>query len=602
MSKPRFFPLLYVCALILTAAVSAFSQGAGSGTITGTVTDPTGALVPGATVIVRNTDTGIERKTETSEGGVFGAAFLQPGHYEVRASKTGFATVLRKDLVLQVGQTLSLDLSIAVQTAQAEVTVTGEAPVVDTEKTESSQVVSQGLVENLPIAGRRWDNFALLTPNVTTDGGSGLVSYRGISGLYNENSVDGANNNQAFFSEARGRALSGAYVYSMDSIKEYQVSSSNYSAELGQAAGGVVNAVTKSGANQVHGDLFYYLRYPSLNALDPISKSQGIYSQPIHQQQQFGVQRRRADHQGPAVLLRDLRRLAQGQPRHLHQQLAVPRSPARRRLRPRNVLRPTASWRRNSVPSPAPRTRTSGFGKLDYQFNASNHVSASMDFMNYHAPNAYSTSPSYNNLSVSANGTNTTHERIFVTNWDSTISNNVVNNLRFQWGRDLEITAANAAGPSVGIASVMSYGMPNALPRPAFPDEHRYQISDTVSFVHGRHTFKAGLDLNFIHELLINLYQGGGLYNYSGSAQTAFNNWVLDMYGINTGDGLTGRHYSQLRPGHRPDHRRRQGRFLQQRLRRLRGRQLEGQFAADAESGRALRPSDDSATAEAEHR
>ena len=128
----------------------------------------------------------------------------------------------------------------------------------------------------------------LLTPNVTTDGTSGLVSYRGISGLYNSNTVDGANNNQAFFSEARGRANSGAYVYSMDSIKEYQVSASNYSAELGQAAGGVVNAVTKSGANDFHGDLFYYLRYPTWNALDSYPKSRGTYSQPIHQWQQFG--------------------------------------------------------------------------------------------------------------------------------------------------------------------------------------------------------------------------------------------------------------------------------------------------------------------------
>ena len=86
-----------------------------------------------------------------------------------------------------------------------------------------------------------------------------------------------------------------------------------------------------------------------------------------------------------------------------------------------------------------------GFGKIDYQLTPSNHVSASMDFMNYHAPNAYSTNPSYNNLSVTANGTNTTHERIFVTNWDSTISNSVVNNLRFQWGRDLEITSRQRA-------------------------------------------------------------------------------------------------------------------------------------------------------------
>src|SRR5207247_5145547 len=134
------------------------------------------------------------------------------------------------------------------------VTVTGEQPVVDREKTEVSQVISQTAIENLPIAGRRWDSFVLLTPNVTTDGGTGLISYRGISGLYNSNSVDGANNNQAFFSEAKGRT-SLPYVYSMDSIQEFQVSSSDYSAELGQAAGGVVNAVTKSGTNAVHDHL-----------------------------------------------------------------------------------------------------------------------------------------------------------------------------------------------------------------------------------------------------------------------------------------------------------------------------------------------------------
>src|SRR5262249_21633371 len=172
---------------------------------------------------------------------------------------------------------------------QESVTVTTETPLIDTEKTDVSQLVSTAQVSNLPIAGRNWERFALLTPGAVGDGGSGLVSYRGISALYNSSAVDGGNNNQAFFSETKGRVSNGLpYVYSMDSIQEFQVSSSNYSAELGQAAGGVVNAVTKSGTNVIHGDLFYYLRYPSLNALDPIQKSQGIYTQPTHQQHQFG--------------------------------------------------------------------------------------------------------------------------------------------------------------------------------------------------------------------------------------------------------------------------------------------------------------------------
>jgi len=175
-----------------------------------------------------------------------------------------------------VGRTITIDFALTVQAGTQTVNVTSETPVVDTDKTEVSQEVSQELVENLPIVGRRWDNFVLLTPGVTTDGG--LVSYRGISGLYNNNAVDGANNNQAFFSEARGRSTV-PYTYSIDSIQEFQVSASNYSAEFGQAAGGVVNAVTKSGTNLLHGDLFYYLRYPSLNALDPINKAAGIFTQ-----------------------------------------------------------------------------------------------------------------------------------------------------------------------------------------------------------------------------------------------------------------------------------------------------------------------------------
>ncbi len=131
-------------------------------------------------------------------------------------------------------------------------------------------------------------------------------------------------------------------------------------------------------------------------------------------------------------------------------------------------------------------------------------------------------------------------------NWDSTISNSAVNNLRFQWGRDLEAAGSNAPAPYVSIASLMTYGENYALPRTAEPDEHRIQISDTLSKVHGRHTFKAGVDVNVIHEVMINLYNGTGQYSYSGTAQAAFNNWVLDTFGINTGDGLTGKHYTSF--------------------------------------------------------
>jgi hypothetical protein len=172
--------------ILALLAGAAFAQTSGSGTIAGTLTDPSGAVVPGAAVTIRETDTGIERKTATNEAGIYNATFLRPGHYEVSVSKSGFATVVRTDLTLQVGQILTVDFQPPIQSTEATVTVAGAASVVDTEKTDVSQVVSTAAAENLPIAGRRWETFALLTPNVVTDGGTGLTSYRGISGLYNQ--------------------------------------------------------------------------------------------------------------------------------------------------------------------------------------------------------------------------------------------------------------------------------------------------------------------------------------------------------------------------------------------------------------------------------
>jgi hypothetical protein len=532
---------LAIFALVLLAG-AALAQTSGSGTIAGTLTDPSGAVVPGAAVTIRETDTGIERKTATNEAGIYNATFLKPGHYEVSVTKSGFAKVVRTDLTLQVGQILTVDFQAPIQSTESTVTVAGATSVVDTEKTDVSQVVSTAAAENLPIAGRRWETFSLLTPNVVADGGTGLASYRGISGLYNQSSVDGANNSQAFFSETKGRTVTGVpYVYSLDSIQEFAVSVSNYSAELGQAAGGIVNAVTKSGSNGLHGDLFYYLRYPTLNALDPIQKSTGNYTQPIHQQQQFG-----GSVGGPVIKDRLFYFFTYDGSRKVNPisyvssstfpQACVAAIPAAQCA--------AANKYATSILGAYPRfaNQDIGFGKLDYQFNSKNHLSASFDLDDFHAPNSYTSSTTASNSSLTANGTNIIHERIFVANWDSTISSSMVNSLRFQWSRDDEVTIANGAAPSVGVSNILGYGLPNALPRPAFPDEHRLQFNDVLSWSRGRHTIKAGVDVNSIHELLINLFQGGGVYTYSGAGN--FSNWAADVQGINLGDGLTGRHFT----------------------------------------------------------
>src|SRR5580692_1142671 len=286
--------------LVAFGGMSAHSQNTGAATINGAVTDSNQAVIPAATVTITDEDTGVQHLYTSDSAGLYSAPFLIPGHYEIDATAANFNKVEEKGVTLLVGQTLTINLMLKVSAANTTVEVTATNEILDVQKTEVSQVVDTHLVANLPVNARNWSDFVLLTPNVTQDGSSGLVSFHGISGLYNQNYVDGANNNQMLFSEARGRSSGAPYVYSVDSIKEFQAETSNYSVEFGQAAGGQVNAITKSGTNAIHGDLFYSLRYPTLNALDPLTKYNAkfnqpnpviaafLLTQPTHQQQQFG--------------------------------------------------------------------------------------------------------------------------------------------------------------------------------------------------------------------------------------------------------------------------------------------------------------------------
>ncbi len=538
----------FTCLFLLSlfGAGPAGAQTAGTGTISGTITDPSNASIAGAIVDVRDVDTGIVRTIQTDDSGLYSATFLQPGHYEVSATKAGFGRVEQKDILLEVGHSLAVNLSLPVQTTAETVTVTAEAPLIEPEKTDLSQTVSQTLAGNLPLNGRRWENFALLTPGATTDGSHGLVSYHGISGLFNNSAVDGTSNQQAFFSEDRGRTTVG-YTYSLDAIQEFQVTSNAFSAEFGQAAGGVVNAITKSGTNDLHGDVFYYLRYPSLNALDPYSKSQGILTQPEHQRQQFGGS------VGGPIVKDKLFFFANydGQRRSFPIIYTGPSSAqALAAVSTANCgpitgitaaqCAAAVNYIRGTIgPQPRSGDQDVYLGKLDYQASTNNHLSVSFNFMDWKAPNDYQGNPTYSVSSEGQNGNYITHERYLVAHWNSVLSPTMVNDFRFQWSRDLEVYSANASGPSVSLGSssggIFAYGMPNALPRPAFPDEHRLEFADSVSMVHNRHTFKFGVDVSPIHEVLINLFQGGGIYSYTFSNSnpaSTFQAWTADLYNL----------------------------------------------------------------------
>src|SRR6185312_11457498 len=166
-SSRRLLALASAAAFALCPAISLRAQTAAAGTITGTVTDSGGAIVPKASVVVTDTDTGVVHTTATTDAGAYNQPFLQPGNYEVVISATGMAKVDRKNLVLTVGQTLTVDAQLQVGSTATEITVTSESPILDPQKTEVSQTLDQNLVGNLPVNARNWSDFVLLTPNVT---------------------------------------------------------------------------------------------------------------------------------------------------------------------------------------------------------------------------------------------------------------------------------------------------------------------------------------------------------------------------------------------------------------------------------------------------
>lgn len=264
--------LVLVTLAVCMGPVSLFAQSTTQGSISGSVLDATEAAVPGATVVIQNTATGFTTSLVTDNSGFFKAPLLEPGVYTVSVSSTNFAKYRADRVIVIVGQVTTISPRLAVASSSTEVVVTDQAPVMNTESPDFAATLNSAAMQNIPINNRRWSALALTTPGVTVDAsGYGLISVRGISTLMNNVEIDGADDNQAFFSEERGRTRE-AYSTSGSSVREFAVNTGVYSAQYGRAAGGVVTSVTKSGTNAIHGEAYFYDKESNWNAYNNWTK------------------------------------------------------------------------------------------------------------------------------------------------------------------------------------------------------------------------------------------------------------------------------------------------------------------------------------------
>src|SRR5215471_4176598 len=245
------FWLVFLCLLFaftLTGVAPAQTQIT-TGVIQGTALDQSGAVVVDADVTARNLDTQTESRQKTDSDGRFVFLSLNPGRYTVTASKTGFSTVVQKELDLTVGQALSLKLTLKVSAVNETVEVTG-TPVIETTESQSSTTLNEIAVRDTPVLGRKFEDLLTLTPGVAVVQGpdGDEISFAGQRGIFNNISLDGGDYNNGFFGEQVG-GQRAAIDITLDAVKEFQVVATGATAEFGRTAGGVVNVVTKSGTD-----------------------------------------------------------------------------------------------------------------------------------------------------------------------------------------------------------------------------------------------------------------------------------------------------------------------------------------------------------------
>ena len=510
--------------LALPLPALAQSQAAG-GAIVGSVTDESGGVLPGATLTIRNTATGVTRETQTDSEGSYRAPLLPVGSYEVTAALAGFATTRRTNLVLTIGQTLIVDVALKVAGAQEEITVTAEAPIIETARTHQASTVGDRAVANLPVNGRNFIDFVLTTPGVTRDSRGGDISFAGQRGTLNSLVIDGADNNNTFFGQTLGRTGSGRapYQFSQDAVQEFQVNRNAYSAEYGRAGGAVINVVTKSGTNEYHGSAFEFFRDKSLNANSYANKvvrndATGVR---VRDRSAFRVHQFGGSLGGPILKDKAFFFVSfDGQRQSIPNTIDLNRNvPGGIASLPGDPATQAGLALLQSKDDSYNLTRDQDvfLAKVDWQLDVKHRLTVRYNHQNFTGANNENSGATN---ALEHTGSALVRTRTVNASLASVFSSTLFNELRVQYARDQEPGEANSDIPEVnarqGGQTVLVFGRNFFSPRET--TIKRFQIADTLTLVRGAHTFKVGGDLN--RDDIFNFFPGnfGGRYFFNSIA------------------------------------------------------------------------------------
>ena len=502
----------------------AYPQGTTVAQLTGTVLDESGGAVKGASINLHQPETNRTYQTTSNDSGYYAIPNIQPGTYELTVSFKGFATSVRKGLELTVGQSATIDVTLKVATAAEQVTVTTEAPFIEPSKTEISQVIGTQEINSLPISGRLFTDFALLTPGVAT-GRTSLqstitefevtrVSFGGMRDLSNLVTVDGADN----INTATGSQRS---TPPQEAVAEFRVVNSSFGAEYGRALGGIVNIVTKSGTNDFHGSVYDYLQNNATDArslLQPAPDANvlrqnqfgGTIGGPIHKDKTFIFanyegQRRAESPTYPTTYLQTVQLLDGTTTTNAD---LINRAKAVLGLAPEGCTVPLAQCPALSGPqflNSVLKTKDNDYGivKLDHQINADNHLSLRYNVEDGRDLNQLVGST----LDGGGIGAPSSGHDVFLRDQSlvgtvaTTVSPNLVNSVLVQYARRHYNFPGVTGQPNLDIPNTLLFGHNFGVLDAIY--ESRFQISDSLSWVKGNHVAKFGVDFNYVDNFVI---------------------------------------------------------------------------------------------------